>query len=237
MIIDHVCLASRNAHVAAARLRAKFGLESYDGGWFPFLGIMMKVVPIPNSVQYIELESVIDVESAMMSDFGQWFHSVSRESALIGWTMQCTRDELEGLAERLKYPIKYVEGFREMPDGSTLAVYAVGPPTDTWQKGGLPNFVAFDPQRPHPSERTTPVAMANPLTEIAWVEYCDPFDKLKEWLGDSLAELPIKFVEGNEQKLLAAAFNRADGTTIEIRSDPAGPDERQWREAPMERLV
>ena len=45
MMIDHVCLATRNVYVTASRLRERLGLESYDGGWFPHTGVAMRVVP------------------------------------------------------------------------------------------------------------------------------------------------------------------------------------------------
>ncbi|MCZ7536247.1 MAG: VOC family protein [Acidimicrobiia bacterium] len=57
--IDHFCIGSRHLYEGAERFRAETGLDSYDGGWFPGMGVGQRIVPL-GDLCYIEIESVID---------------------------------------------------------------------------------------------------------------------------------------------------------------------------------
>lgn len=229
MIIDHVCLATRNIYVTASRLRQRLGLETYDGGWFPHMGVGMRVVPIPQSIQYIEIESVIDTETAMLTDWARWFHSVSREEALVGWTIRC--DDMEALGrvgDRLGFPVKRADRVRELPDGSWVSVHSVAPTPLVWPKG-LPNFVTWG-DGIHPGQRETVVRPNDEPARIVWVEYADPRGELREWLGPDLGALPIRFVDRDDQGITAVGISYASGRELELRPSEPGDGSRPWFE-------
>jgi hypothetical protein len=61
--IDHVLMACKNLYVTADEFRDQTGLNFYEGGYFKGFGIAQKLVPLGNQ-QYLEIESVVDVQEA-----------------------------------------------------------------------------------------------------------------------------------------------------------------------------
>lgn len=222
MILDHFCLGTPNMFWTAKRLRDRTGLGAYDGGWFPRTGVGMRVVPLPELDQYIEIESVIEFDRAKKSPFAMWFHDATREEALVGWTIRVeTMAELEELSKRYQAPIGHFVGLRVMPDDSLISVYGVVDTPVVWPKG-LPNFICWDRKDViHPAGR--PANHTSKPGKIAWVEFGDEDHRLRDWLGDDLKQLPeIRIVQKGIG--LKAAGVEIGGKVVEIRP-PFGPDE------------
>ncbi|HYI23536.1 MAG TPA: VOC family protein, partial [Candidatus Limnocylindrales bacterium] len=187
--IDHVCIGARNLYEGAARLRDETGLDSYDGGWNPSSGIAQRIVPLGRHC-YIEINSVIDHDTATRHFYGAWYEAVFadavREDRFLGWVIAVDNmDELHAIADRIGEPIaaegKWENGLelawkRRLPDGRSHRNENV--PDDRHHRWplGLPMFMHWpDEANDHPDTigDVGPVRHRVRPDGISWVEVGD----------------------------------------------------------------
>lgn len=222
MTLDHFCLGTPNVYWTAKRLRDLTGLGAYDGGWFPRTGVGMRLVPLPEMDQYIEIESVIELDRAKKNPFAMWFNEATRQEALVGWTIRVpTMEELQELAKRYDSPVTFFKGLRIVPDDSVIELYGVVDTMVAWPQS-LPNFIFWDKHETmHPARVSAP--HRGKPGKIAWVEFGDEDSRLRKWLGEDLKQMPeIRVLEKGIG--LKAAGVEVNGKVVEIRP-PFGPDE------------
>jgi hypothetical protein len=237
--IDHVAIATRNIYEGSARLRDETGLDTYDSGWFPGMGIGQRNVPLGGN-SYIEFMSVIDRDQAMQHFYGKWYQAVlddaGREDRFMGWVIAVdSMDELRAIAGEMGMPIATTSGVaipgvtvagedawdRRRPNGETNGPnHAV--PDDRhhgWPRG-LPNFMVWDEGSQHPD--TVPEAsLARHRVQprgIQWVEVGDPA-LTREWLGPIGDRLDVRYVDG-PAGLYAIGIKTDDGEIV-VRRKPA----------------
>jgi hypothetical protein len=239
--IDHFSLGARNIYEGADRLRTETGLDSYDSGWMPGMGVAHRTVPLGEQT-YIEIESVIDYETAIKHFFGKWFEAVladaKRADRFMGWVIAVdTLDELQAIADRIGYPIA-PNGATVPGDGSGEELeatwdrrmlgghsrhFADNVPNDRehrWPRG-LPMFMVWnDKYTDHPDtipEASSVKHRVHPRG-IAWVEVGDE-SLTRPWLGPEGEALDIRYVD--RPAGLYAVGIRSDEGEIVIRRDPA----------------
>ena len=193
--IDHVCIACQNFYEAADRWRRRTNLSTYDAGWFK-AGMAVRIIPLGN-YQYIELESVIDVKRAAGNPIAEHFSDVTKDGAdyIIGWCLRVdTLDELRSICERLgvEAPDAPVSA-RILPDGTTLQVYGAPNSIDVWPKG-LPNFLYWPETTKHPGHHDAD-HWVQP-TKIGWMEIGGDEKAIRDWIGEGVDALPLRFVGG-----------------------------------------
>jgi len=193
MHIDHVCIACQNLYEAAARLRRETNLDSYDGGWGP-IGNALRVVPLGNH-QYLEVESIIDHRRAPTSPMAQHFLTQTEKGdRLLGWVLRLdTLDELREVADRIGRPTSKLGPFtaRHKPDGTAIEVYATPPSIEVWPRG-MPNFVYWPQTTRHPGDESAPHTVQP--RGIAWIELGGSKPQFRDWIGDGMSDLPLRFV-------------------------------------------
>jgi hypothetical protein len=238
--IDHVCIATRNIFEGAERLRDETGLDTYDSGWFPGMGIGQRNVPLGNE-SYIEFMSVIDREQALEHFYAKWYEAVladaNRDDRFMGWVIAVdSMDDLKAIASEMGMPIATTGGEgipgqtmtgeptwdRRRPSGETNGPnHAV--PDDRhhgWPRG-LPNFMVWPPESNHPDSVPEARAVRHRGRQpkgIAWVEVGDEA-LTREWLGPIGDQLDVRYVDGPAG--LYAVGIRTDGEDIVIRREPA----------------
>jgi hypothetical protein len=237
--IDHVSIGARNIYEGAARLRDETGLDTYDGGWFPAMGIGQRQVPLGND-SFIEIESVIDHDAASGHFFGRWFEAVladaGREDRFMGWVIAVeSMEELDSIARRLGLPIATTSG--DAIPGSTVAGEdgwdkrrlhgeTSGPnhavPDDRhhgWPRG-LPTFMVWPEESHHPDALPEARSVDHRVQPqgIAWVEVGDA-SLTRPWLGALGDQLDVRFVD--RPAGLYAVGIRTDRDDIVIRREPA----------------
>jgi hypothetical protein len=231
--IDHFSLGCRNIYEGCERLRDATGLDNYDSGWMPGMGVAHRTVPLGQHT-YIEVESVIDYDAASRHFFGQWFESVladaGREDRLMGWVIAVdTPEELQEIADRIDLPVADNGAWdgdlemtwdRLMPDGRKHKASNV--PDDRhhgWPRG-LPMFMRWeDKEHDHPDtirDATTVKHRVKP-DGISWVEVGDEVTT-RAWLGPLADQLDVRYVDGPAG--LYGVGIASDSGDIVIRAKP-----------------
>ena len=211
--IDHVCIGARNLYEGFERLRDETGLDCYDGGWNPGMGIAQRIVPL-GARTYIEINSPIDHEMALRHFYARWYVAVlsaaGGEDRFMGWVIAVdTKENLREIGDRLGLEIagegKWIDGKeyawkRRRPNGQSHTNENV--PDDrhhAWPRG-LPMFMLWPDEAAGDHPDTIPEAAAVrhrgvAPKGIAWVEVGD--EKLtREWLGPLAGELDVRYVDG-----------------------------------------
>lgn len=209
MRIDHVVVGVADLEQAAKRFEAEFGLASVPGGRHPGWGTGNRIVPLGEG--YLELVGVVDQEEAERSSFGRAVLTLVGEGdRLLLWCV--ATDDLEAVAARLDLTVAH--GSRVLPDGTEVRWRSAGlegPVADR----SLPFFIHWEvPTELHPG-RMPARHRADPVG-IAWVEVGGPEEPLRDWLGEALAELPVR-VTGEPPGVRAVGVALASGEELVIR--------------------
>jgi len=211
--IDHVMLVCRNLYLTSEQLREESGLNFYEGGYFKGLGLAIKVVPLGNQ-QFLEIESVIDLEDGKDSRNGMCQHifdTTRAQPRLAAWWVM--PDDFDREVQRLD--IEEWTGFRHRtrPDGSVTSS-RVAPPTSDIMTKELPIWFTFSDMANHPGD--VEVSHRVQPQGIAWLEIGGTAERLKDWLGPEMDQLPLRFV-GGEPGIRALAVAVEGGAEIVIR--------------------
>jgi hypothetical protein len=228
--IDHFAIGAKHIYEGAIRLRDETGLESYDGGFFPGMGVAQRPVPLGRHT-YIEIESVIEKDMARDHFFGRWFDDVltAADGCFMGWVIKVgTMDEMRELAARFGTEIKPIPKTGGMAAwGRTLpSGYRHGTPIMTpdaanhpWPRG-LPGFIYWPDLDDMPD--TIPEAKAvvhrGPIPDgIAWMELGDEA-LTREFIGPGSYDMDLRFIDA-PAGLYAVGINSDQGEIV-IRRDP-----------------
>ena len=204
--IDHVIYAVDDLDAAGAVMFDREGLASVPGGRHEGWGTANRIVPLGES--YLELITVVDVDEAEQSEFGQAVRrALTEDHPLVGWVV--ATDDMDGVAKRLE--LKVEEKSREAADGSTLSWRLAGLERAV-KTGALPFFVQWDvPPEQHPG--AAEVRHEADPRGIAWVEVCaEDRDEVREWVGEA-DDLPLRITEG-DPALVAAAIDTGGGEIV-----------------------
>ena len=179
LAIDHVILPVPDLAVEAARLTARYGLASVEGGRHPAWGTANWIVPLGDA--YLELVAVADSETAGRSDFGRWIASAIPGRPL-GWAVRT--DSIDAVGRRLGQPV--VPGSRVDPRGALITWRSVGLEIAV-RESGLPFFIQWGDGVPLPGAAAVR-HRAGPAT-LRHLSLAADQERLADWLGDH--HLPI----------------------------------------------
>jgi Glyoxalase-like domain len=209
--IDHLLLACHNVFLTSRQLRDETGLATYEGGYLEEHGLAQRIVPLGNS-QFIEIESVVDVDHAMSAPrpIARHILETTRESPVLLSSYLLT-DDLDAHAARCGVPARTPTILR--PDGST-AVVRVAPRVDETLAERLPIWYDGDRDRVHAGD--VPVDHKLQPNGIAWLELGGPADRIREWVGPEIESLPIRLA-GGEPGIRAVGIAMIDGSELVIR--------------------
>lgn len=209
---DHVLLGCRNLYVAADQLREEAGLECYEGGYFKGIGLAQKLVPLGN-FQYLEIESIIDVQEASDSErtIGRHILEATRDAPRFISTYLRT-DDFQGHVERLG--LEPWVPRKTSPTGEERKVALVAPRVDETIESFLPIWFQMEDMSKHSANRS--VNHRSAPNGIAWVELGGDETRIREWVGPEVDTLPLRFAGGNPG-INAVAIAMVDGREIVIR--------------------
>lgn len=212
--IDHISLGAQNVYEGAHRLCEETGFGQYEGGWFPHAGIANRIVPLGND-QYIEVEGVVHPHVLDSNPIARWFYDECvAGDVFLGWCLRVdTRRELEEISRRLDTEIVDF-GLRVRKDGKITAPARVPESVWCWQRG-IPNVFHFEDMDEHAARQPCdPPGRVTP-TGIAWMEVGGTAQDLRDYLGEEVDALPLRF-NGDRPGLYAMGVNTPDGE-VEIR--------------------
>ena len=215
MAIDHISLGVKNLFEGAARLQIETGIVGTEGSWFPEVGMANRYFRTGNST-YIEVESVIDPYAVESLRPAKHFVEQLRDGdRFLGWVIRVeTREELQEIASRLRSEI-LDSPLGQNVSGGPRANYVRTPETFSCWSRGLPNFIYWD-QKPKP---ITPGPVIP--TGIAWLEVGGTEQRMRDWIGNDITRLPLRF-NGKELGVHAVAI-QVEGRVIEVRRPPITP--------------
>ena len=179
LAIDHVILPVRDLALEAARLEARYGLDSDAGGRHPAWGTANWIVPLGDA--YLELVAVADRDAADRSAFGRWIASAT-PGRLLGWAVRT--DAIEVVGRRLGQPV--VPGSRVDPRGAVITWRSVGLDIAV-RESGLPFFIQWGDGVPLPG--TAAVGRRDSPATLKLVTIAADQERLADWLGPH--DLPI----------------------------------------------
>jgi hypothetical protein len=211
--IDHVLLGCRNLYLTAEKLRDEAGLECYEGGYFKGIGLAQKIVPLGN-FQYLEIESIIDVEEANASErvIGRHILEVTGQKPTFISSYLRT-DDFDGHVRRLG--LETWDPRKTSPTGEERkAVALVAPRVDETIGNALPIWFQMNDMTRHSANRS--VNHRRAPNGIAWLELGGDVDRIREWIGPEVDSLPLRLT-GGEPGINAVAVRMADGTEVVIR--------------------
>lgn len=198
--LDHVLMAVTDLAAAAARLEARFGLASVEGGRHAAWGTANRIVPLGES--YLELVAVVDEIAAAKSTFGRWVGAMhSRSGRLIGWAARTT--DLDSVARRLDLGI--ADGSRLDPSGAELRWRGAGVEAAAAEPA-RPFFIEWDPRTPYPGH--LPVAHRVGAVELARLELTGEPVRLAAWLGEGWLPIVVRPGEPAVTRLILRAGER-----------------------------
>jgi len=212
--IDHISLGAQNVYEGTHRLCEETGFGQYEGGWFPHAGIANRIVPLGND-QYIEVEGVVHPHVLDSNPVARWFYDECVDGdVFIGWCLRVdTREELEAISRRLDTEIVDF-GLRVRKDGSVTAPARVPETVWCWQRG-IPNVFHFTGMSDHPARQPCDPAGTVTATGIAWMEVGGTAQDLRDYLGEEIDALPLRF-NGGRPGLYAMGVSTSGGE-VEIR--------------------
>jgi hypothetical protein len=179
LAIDHVILPVRDLALEAARLEARYGLASVEGGRHPAWGTANWIVPLGDA--YLELVTVADLKTADRSAFGQWIASAMAGRPL-GWAVRT--DSIDAVGHRLGQPV--VRGSRVDPRGAPITWRSVGLDIAV-RESGLPFFIQWGDGVPFPGAAA--VRHRDGPATLKLLSVAADQARLADWLGDH--DLPI----------------------------------------------
>lgn len=179
LAIDHVILPVRDLALEAARLEARYGLASVEGGRHPAWGTANWIVPLGDA--YLELVTVADLKTADRSAFGQWIASAMAGRPL-GWAVRT--DSIDAVGHRLGQPV--VRGSRVDPRGALITWRSVGLDIAV-RESGLPFFIQWGDGVPFPGAAA--VRHRDGPATLKLLSVAADQERLADWLGDH--DLPI----------------------------------------------
>ncbi len=179
LAIDHVILPVRDLAAEVARLKARYGLVSVEGGRHPAWGTANWIVPLGES--YLELVAVADREAASRSAFGRWVASALPGSPL-GWAVRT--DSIDAVGRRLGQPV--LPGSRVDPRGALIAWRSVGVEIAV-REPGLPFFIQWGDGMQVPGAAA--VRHRDGSVSLTLLSVAADQERLADWLGDH--DLPI----------------------------------------------
>lgn len=202
LAIDHVILPVHDLALEAARLEARYGLASIEGGRHPRWGTANWIVPLGDA--YIELVAVADRETAGRSAFGRWIASALPGRPL-GWAVRT--DSIDAIGHRLGQPV--APGSRVDPHGTLITWRSVGLDIVV-RESGLPFFIQWGDGVTLPG--ATAVRHRGGPAKLKRVAVGADPKRLADWLGDY--DLPIA-AAGPSGKWAITLTRRHGDVTIE----------------------
>jgi hypothetical protein len=175
----------RDPAKAGARLAARYGLFSQEGGRHPGWGTSNRIIPLGAGV-YLELVGVVDAREAARSPFGRWVTAMTgAEPRPFGWAVRSP--DIDVTARHLG--LRVVEGSRQRPDGTILR-WRVAGVDEAQREPALPFFLDWDAGSEHPG------TLAPGLDAVAVTELHLRGDsgRIGEWLGSH--DMPLTIQRG-----------------------------------------
>ena len=179
LTIDHVILPVRDLAPEVARLKARYGLVSVEGGRHPAWGTANWIVPLGDA--YLEIVAVADSETAGRSAFGRWV-ATAIPGRPLGWAVRT--DSIGGVGRRLGQPV--VPGSRVDSRGALVTWRSVGLEIAV-RESGLPFFIQWGDDVPLPGAAA--VRHQGGPSTLKRLSVAADQGRLADWLGDH--DLPI----------------------------------------------
>ena len=203
--LDHVLVMVDDLDAAGERFRARYGLDSLEGGRHTGLGTGNRIVPL--GPDYIELMAVVDQEEASGSGLGRMVADLVASSALGALCLRT--DDIDEVAARLGSQPMPMQRLR--PDGGVLRWRLAGL-EHTFEDPSLPFFIQWDVD---PADLPGAALLEHPArpTGLAWVELCGDREKIEERIG---AGLDIRVTDAGDPGVSAVGIATEDGV-LEIR--------------------
>jgi hypothetical protein len=230
--LDHFAMFSHNFYKSTFNVSKETGLGNYDGGFFPNLGIGIKVVPLGPDL-FLEIEGVIDygvlknvIESELASasappaEGGMFKVFAKKPEFFSGWCFRTdTLEELEELARAAKWTVNHdflnLTNAQQMMSGEKNVAIMAPLASDAWPFG-MPN-VYYWPDITKHDGRFPPIPETSRRvpTGLSWVEVGGTPKQFEDWFGGftKASDHPLRF-NGKPPGLYAIAVNTSDGEVV-----------------------
>jgi catechol 2,3-dioxygenase-like lactoylglutathione lyase family enzyme len=181
MRIDHVILAAADLDAATARVERLLGVPAAGGGRHDGLGTHNRVIPVGNG--FVEVLAIADPGEAASSELGRAVAGRLRATGdgLVGWAVAV--EDVDAVAARLGLAVTSIGR-----QGMTARLTGVA---EAMADGFLPFYIQRDAGIADPGGGRGAQAGG-----LSWVEVAGDAQRLRTWIGEDAAALPVRVVDG-----------------------------------------
>lgn len=203
LVLDHVIIVVADLVTGAATMLNEYGLVAVEGGRHDLLGTENSIIPL--GPHYLELLATRGDAGSADSPTRQVLATyLERGDRFMGWMVRTS--DLDADAER--HGLSTISMSRTRPDGRVLN-WRLGLVADAHTNSSVPTFIQWDiPNDLHPA--MTPVAHAQIVHGIEWIEVGGSPDRVRELVGD---EVPVRF-SGGDPGVRAVGVRTESGTVV-----------------------